>query len=104
MKRVRATRSIAVSALRLTLYAAGDSAAASTARMNLASMLDELQWAVEPELVDVFAAPDEAMRQRIFVTPALVIICGDRCDMVIGDLSAREPVMALLRSFQRLSS
>lgn len=85
----------------LTLYVAGRTPASRQARINLASILSEMGLSLEPTFIDVLAAPEEAMRQRVFVTPALVVQCDGARQLVVGDLSLREPVAALLRALPR---
>lgn len=82
----------------LTLYVAGNSPASRKARINLSSILTELGVSIEPTVIDVLAAPEEAMQQHVFVTPALVVQCKAIRQMVVGDLSLREPVVAMLRA------
>ncbi len=88
--------------LRLTLYVAGGSSASSAACANLRGILDELGILARPAILDVFASPDQAMRERIFVTPALVIESARGREMVIGDLRVRAPVLDLLRALTTL--
>lgn len=87
-----------VRSLQLTLYVAQGSAASATARAHLESILNELGIGLRPTIVDVMASPDEAMRERIFVTPALVIESAQGREMVIGDLRLRAAVRDLLRA------
>ena len=88
--------------LRLTLYVAGGSAASAAACANLEAILAELGTGLRPAIVDVFAAPEVAMKQRIFVTPALLVESAQGREMVVGDLRLRAPVLDLLRSLQGL--
>lgn len=88
--------------LRLTLYVAGGSAASAAACANLEAILAELRIDLRPTIVDVFASPEEAMQQRIFVTPALLVESAKGREMVVGDLCLRAPVLDLLRSLQGL--
>lgn len=88
------------SATSLTLYVAGDSAASRRARGNLAAMLAEAGLEIAPVFVDVLSAPLEAMQEKVFVTPALVVCFGTQRQMVIGDLSRHDVVLPLLRSLK----
>ena len=100
MKAASAHGGIGGDTLRLTLYVAGESPASCTARANLASILAELEMLLEPEVIDVFSSPEEVMQHRVFVTPALVIRRSQLLEMIVGDLSVRAPVIALLRSLK----
>lgn len=102
MNAIAAKRHKLTGPLRLTLYVAGGSAASSAACANLEAILGELGSAVRPAIVDVFAEPEEAMQQRIFVTPALLVESAQGREMVVGDMRLREPVLDLLRSLQVL--
>ena len=59
---------------RLTLYLAGDSPASRRARANLAA----------------------ALAERIYVTPALLLQVAAQREMLVGDLSQHEAVVATL--------
>lgn len=102
MNAVAAKRHKLSGPLRLTLYVAGGSAASTVACANLEAILAELGTGLRPAIVDVFAVPEEAMQQRIFVTPALLVESTQGREMVVGDLRLRAPVLDLLRSLQGL--
>lgn len=87
-----------VKPLSLTLYVAGNTAASRSALVNLESILHELQADVSRHVVDVLSDPEEALRQRVFVTPSLVIRRAQQQQMIIGDLSHRDRVLAVLRA------
>ena len=81
---------------RLTLYLAGDSPASRRARTNLAAALAELRIALPVRTVDVLCEPDEALAERIYVTPALLLQVACQREMLVGDLSQHDAVVATL--------
>lgn len=85
-------------AARLTLYVAGESPASRRARANLAAALAALGVTLKVRTVDVLAEPDEALAQRIYVTPALVVHVNGQREMLVGDLSQEDAVYMALAS------
>lgn len=84
--------------LRLRLYLAGASPNSERARANLARWCDELgdeRFALE--LIDVFDDPERALRDRVFLTPTLIVGDGRRRAALVGALSDREVALAALR-------
>lgn len=84
--------------LQLTLFIAGDSAASRRARVRLAGLLAEAGLSIEPRVVDVLGAPHEAMAQRIFVTPALVVRLQGQVHTFLGDLAQTDGLLPVLRA------
>lgn len=85
-----------MSAPRLTLYLGGDSPASRRARTNLAAALAAMRITLPVRTVDVLAEPDEALAERIYVTPALVLHVGGQREMLVGDLSQHDAVRMAL--------
>lgn len=84
-------------AAQLTLYLAGDSGASRRARTHLALALRTLGLELTVRLVDVLTAPEEALAERIYVTPALVLELGGLREMLVGDLSQQAAVLETLQ-------
>ena len=85
-------------ALALELYIAGDNLYSRRARANLEALLPALGRPATVRVIDVLADPRAALARRIFATPCLVVVAGDRSQMVIGDLNDRAAVCELLAS------
>lgn len=84
--------------LRLTLYVAGDNAFSRRAKDNLRTLLAEADIGVRLAVIDVLQDPERALRERIFATPALVVLAaGGRRSLIVGDLSERDKVRSALR-------
>ncbi len=83
---------------RLTLYVAGDSPASRRALSNLAKALAALHIALPVRTVNVLTEPDEALAERIYVTPALLLHVAGQREMLVGDLSQTEAVGMALAS------
>ncbi|HJL14633.1 MAG TPA: circadian clock KaiB family protein [Sandaracinaceae bacterium LLY-WYZ-13_1] len=82
---------------RLRLYVAAGSPRSRAARRALEDALGACRLEALVEVVDVFAAPEKAMEDRILVTPTLLTVEGPR-RALIGDLSDRGALDALLRA------
>jgi len=84
--------------LTLTLYVAGDNGFSRRTKANLDLVLREVGVSAPIRLVDVLEHPEEAMEQRIFATPALVVASGSKpASLIVGDLSDRDRVASILR-------
>ncbi|WP_439535650.1 circadian clock KaiB family protein [Methyloversatilis sp.] len=81
---------------RLTLYLAGDSPASRRARTNLTAALAALHITLPVRTVDVLAEPEEALAERIYVTPALLLHVAGQREMLVGDFSQTEAVAMAL--------
>jgi hypothetical protein len=79
---------------------AGETPASRRARTNLAAALAGLRIGLPVRVVDVHALPDEALAERIYVTPALLLQTGGQREMLVGDLSQREALEATLAPLQ----
>ncbi len=88
----------AASRLRLELYGAGDSAASRSARLNLDKLLLDLQLDVELLVIDVLSDFERALQQHVLVTPELIVCSAAQRQMLVGDLSQTESVLATLRA------
>ncbi len=80
----------------LTLYVAGNSAASRRAQANLKAVLAELKATLPVRVVDVLSAPDEALSERIYVTPALLVHVAGQREMLVGDFSQHHAVVTAL--------
>lgn len=79
------------------LYIAGQSANSVMAVENLKALCREiLPQCHEIEIVDVLRQPEAALRERILVTPTLLRLAPGQLVRIIGNLSEREAVLALL--------
>jgi len=92
----RAKREAEVYVLRL--YVAGDEHNSQIARENLKRICDEyLDSRCEIEEVDILKDYAVAMRERVFVTPTLVLLSPEPRTSVVGNLSDEEKVVSALR-------
>ncbi len=83
--------------LRLRLFVAGDEPNSRQARLNLERLcLDYLDGRVEVEIIDVLKDFRAAVRERVLVTPALIIGTPPARVMVLGNLSDTQRVLAAL--------
>ena len=79
------------------LYVAGDAENSSQAVSNLAALCrTHLQGRHEIEVVDVFLAPERALDDRVFMTPALIKLAPKPEKRIIGTLSQTQPVLRAL--------
>ena len=82
----------------LKLYIAGDEQNSRLARDNLTSICDEyLKGRCEIEEVDVLTDFTAAVKDRIFVTPTLVLTAPGPRVTVVGNLVDKERVVSALR-------
>lgn len=86
---------------RLTLYVAGDTPASRRARANLDAVLAELHITLPVLTVDILRTPGDALVQRIFVTPALLLRVNGQRELLVGDLSQHDIVAATLGALPR---
>jgi len=70
------------------LYIAGQSANSRYAVQNLTAFCEKyLPNRHEIEIIDVFLEPERALGDRIFLTPALVVVSPSHGQSIVGDLS-----------------
>jgi circadian clock protein KaiB len=82
----------------LRLYVAGDEQNSLLARENLKRICDEyLKDLCRIEEVDVLTDFATALKERIFVTPALVLMKPEPKVTVIGNLGDKDRVISALR-------
>ena len=82
----------------LKLYIAGDEQNSRLAKDNLTSICDEyLKGRCEIEEVDVLTNFTAALKDRIFVTPTLVLVAPEPRATIVGNLSDTERVISALR-------
>lgn len=82
----------------LRLYIADGEQNSQIARENLTRICDEyLKERYQLEEVDVLKDFSSALKDRIFVTPTLVLISPEPRATVIGNLDNRERVISTLR-------
>jgi len=83
---------------RLRLYVADDEPNSRLARENLKGICDEyLKDCCRIEYVDVLTDFATALRDRIFVTPTLVLAAPGPRATIVGNLGDRERVLSALR-------
>jgi len=83
---------------RLKLYIAGDEQNSRLAQENLKGICDEyLKDCCRIEQVDVLTDFATALRDRIFVTPTLVLAAPEPRATIVGNLGDRERVLSALR-------
>ncbi len=84
--------------LSLTLYVAGDNAYSRQAKANLDSILADSGVETPVVVVDVLKHPEVTVKNRIFVTPALVVVHTPGSDyLIVGDLTERDKILRILR-------
>src|SRR5512137_722640 len=82
----------------LKLYVAGDEQNSRLAHDNLMHICDEcLKNRCQIEKVDVLTDFTAALKDRIFVTPMLVLIAPEPKVTIIGNLGDKERVISALR-------
>ncbi len=82
----------------LKLYVAGNEQNSQLARDNLKQICSEhLNGRCRIEEVDVLTDFIPALRDRVFVTPTLILVEPEPKVMVVGNLSEKEKVLSALR-------
>ncbi len=82
---------------RLTLFVAGRASHSRKAVNSLRALCKEHFGRADAfDVVDVYEHPDLALKEEVFLTPALIINTGETRQMIIGNLSDPEPVARLL--------
>jgi circadian clock protein KaiB len=82
----------------LKLYVAGDEQNSRIAQDNLTRICDEyLQGRYQIEKVDVLSDFTTALKDRIFVTPTLVLAAPEPRATIVGNLGDKERVISALR-------
>ncbi|MEO8135018.1 MAG: circadian clock KaiB family protein [Betaproteobacteria bacterium] len=81
----------------LTLYIAGDNAFSQQTQTNLEALVRDCAVAATVSVVDVLESPQLTLKNRIFVTPTLVI-AGHRAQesLIVGDPSDSAEVAKIL--------
>jgi len=83
---------------KLKLYIAGDEQNSRLAQENLKGICDEyLKDRCRIEQVDVLTDFATALRDRIFVTPTLVLAAPEPRATIVGNLADKERVLSALR-------
>ena len=83
---------------KLKLYIAGDEQNSRLAQENLKGICDEyLKDCCHIEQVDVLTDFATALRDRIFVTPTLVLAAPEPRATIVGNLGDKERVISALR-------
>lgn len=84
-------------ALRLRLYVAGDARNGLVAAANLRAVIAECtNGRADIEIVDVLSDPQRGLRDGVFVTPMLVKLEPSPERRVLGSLSDRRFLLAVL--------
>lgn len=73
--------------LRLRLWIAGDAPNSLLASANLRAALTGREGRVELEVLDVFRAPEQALRDRVLLTPMLIRLAPGPERKVVGTLA-----------------
>ena len=82
----------------LKLYVAGEEQNSLLAKKNLTRICDEyLKGLFKIEEVDVLADFVTALKNRIFVTPTLVLAAPEPSATIVGNLGDKELVVSALR-------
>ena len=82
----------------LKLYVAGDEQNSRIAQDNLTRICDEyLKGRCQIEKVDVLIDFTTALKDRIFVTPTLVLAAPEPRATIVGNLGDKERVISALR-------
>ena len=82
----------------LKLYVAGDEQNSRIAQDNLTRICDEyLKGRCQIEKVDVLIDFTTALKDRIFVTPTLVLVAPGPRATIVGNLGDKERVISALR-------
>ena len=82
----------------IKLYVAGNEPNSNAARENLNTICnDYLKGRCQIDEVDILTDYAAALRDRIFVTPTLVLLAPEPRVLVIGNLADREKVIWALR-------
>lgn len=94
VKRVKQKREVYV----LKLYVADNEQNSQIARENLRMICDEyLKGRCEIDEVDIIEDYAVALKEKIFVTPTLILLSPEPRASVVGNLNDREKVISALR-------
>jgi circadian clock protein KaiB len=89
--------------MEVRLYIAEATPNSMRAQANLRSVLEELNIRADQiclEIIDVFSAPRRALIDGVIVTPTLVASHDAKTSMIVGDLSNRAQLAAILKAFE----
>jgi circadian clock protein KaiB len=79
------------------LYVAGSSRNSVAARKNLDAIIADVpDGALDLEVVDVFKFPERALSDGVLVTPMLIRLSPGPIQTIIGDLSDRDALRAVV--------
>ena len=82
----------------LKLYVAGDEQNSQVARENLKLVCDQyLNGRCQIDEVDVLTDFASALKDRVFVTPTLILLSPEPRTTVVGNLDNKEKVISALR-------
>jgi circadian clock protein KaiB len=82
----------------LKLYVADGEPNSRIARENLKSICDEyLRDRYQLEEVDALTNSDSALKDRVFVTPTLVLVAPEPRATIVGNLASKDTVISTLR-------
>ena len=80
------------------LFVAGDESHSRRARDNFKKICEScIREPVETEVVDVLQSYQTALENKIFLTPALLMVSPEPAVTIFGDLSDKEEVIKALR-------
>ena len=98
MKREKTTSDLNACVYIFKLFIAGGEPNSRLARANLMTICNEyLKDRCELEEIDVLTDFTSALKERVFVTPALVLISPEPRVTVVGNLDNKEKVISALR-------
>jgi circadian clock protein KaiB len=79
------------------LYVAGNTPNSAQARVNLGALCRKhLMGCYRIEIVDVYKEPDRALREGIFMTPALIKLSPSPVRMIVGTLAGTQALFEAL--------
>jgi circadian clock protein KaiB len=82
----------------LKLYVAGDEQNSRAARENLKLVCDQyLNGRCRIDEVDVLVEYASALKDRVFVTPTLILVSPEPRTTIVGNLDNKEKVISALR-------
>jgi circadian clock protein KaiB len=98
LKRENTTSDSSACVYILKLFIAGGEPNSRLARANLTIICNEyLKGRCQLEEVDVLTDCTSALKERVFVTPALVLVSPEPRVTVVGNLENKERVISALR-------
>jgi hypothetical protein len=82
----------------LRLYVARGTPNSVRAEQNLKLALAEAAGGFQPEVIDVLSNSRRAIKDGVIVTPTLIGHCGERRQIILGDLSDMKRLLLFLHN------